>query len=133
MNACLLDTSVIIDYLKGKPEIVDLINNLEGEIFSSYICMAELYEGVNRVKDKKQMAKIVDKFFSSLNGIYGVDQNIAQKFGEIRADLKRKGNIIEDLDLILAATCLVNNLTLITLNQKHFSHVDKLELFQFNS
>lgn len=129
MSAYLIDTSVIIDYLRGKKEAVELLNNTEGEFFSSYVCLGELYEGVYRVSNSKEMADVVTRFFASLSGIFGVDENIAQKFGGIRADLKRQGNVIEDLDIFLAATCIVHDLTLITFNQKHFSRVDNLRLY----
>ncbi len=129
MKSYLLDTSVIIDYLRGKPQAVDLLNGISGGLYSSYICLAELYEGVHRVRNREEIEKIVTDFFMSLSLVYGVDEKIAQKFGEIRADLKRKGTVIEDLDLFLAATCLVHDLTLITFNQKHFSHVDQLLIY----
>lgn len=129
MSSYLIDTSVIIDYLRGKKDSVTLLNNIEGELFSSYICLAELFEGVYRVRDVEEMGKVVTNFFSTLSGIYSIDWAIAKKFGEIRADLKKKGKIIEDLDLLLAATCLVHNLTLITFNQKHFSRIDNLRLY----
>ncbi len=129
MISYLLDTSVIIDYLRGKETAVQLLDNLEEEFSSSYICMSEIYEGVYRVNNPKEIVKEVTKFFTSLSGIYGVDEGIAKKFGEIRADLKRKGTLIEDLDLLIAATCLVYDLTLITFNQKHFSRIANLKLY----
>lgn len=129
MKTYLLDTSVIIDYLRGKKDAVELLNNTDGKFFSSYICLAEIYEGVYRVSNKKEMAEVVINFFTTLSGIYGIDESIAKKFGEIRADLKKKGKVIEDLDLILAATCLVHDLTLLTFNQKHFSRIGDLHLY----
>lgn len=129
MKSYLVETSVIIDYLRGKPEAVNLLNNLKGDLYSSYICLAELYEGVFRVKNKEEMKEVIDKFFASLSSTFGVDENIAKKFGEIRADLKRRGQIIEDFDLMLAATCLANDLTLISFNQKHFSRVKDLDIY----
>lgn len=129
MISYLLDTSVIIDYLRGKQDVVDLLDNIEGDLYSSYICLAELYEGVYRGSNTNKVEQVVIKFFASLSGIFGVDEAIAKKFGEIRADLKTKGNVIEDLDLMIAATCLVNNLTLITQNIKHFNRVDNLAIY----
>src|SRR3989344_1819865 len=114
MISYLVDTSTIIDYLRGRQPSVELLNTIEGELVSSYICLAELYEGVYRVTNTTEMEKIVNKFFASLSFVYGVDAKIAKKFGEIRAQLKIKGAVIEDLDLMLAATCLVYDLTLIT-------------------
>lgn len=128
MNGYLIDTSVIINFLRDKGSTIETINNLEGELNSSYICLAELYEGVSRVMEKEKAEKAVLDFFSGLNFVYGIDKEIAKRFGQIRADLKIKGEIIEDLDILLAATCLANNLILITANLKHFSRIDKLEV-----
>lgn len=130
MNGYLIDTSVIINFLRDKGSAVETINNLEGELTSSYICLAELYEGIYRVREKETAEKAVVEFFAGLNSIYGVDKEVAKNFGRIRADLKTRGEVIEDLDILLAATCLANNLALITANPKHFSRIRGLEVLQ---
>ncbi len=128
MTTYLLDTSTIVYYLRGKQDAVNLLNTIEGELVSSYVCLAELYEGVFRVTNPFEIEEAVKKFFASLSFVYSLDEKVSKKFGELRANLKKKGEIIEDLDLMLAATCLVYNLTLITFNQKHFSHVPNLQM-----
>lgn len=127
MKTYFLDTPVIIDYLKGKEEAVDLVNNLKGKLVSSYICLSELYEGIFRSKNKNAESIILE-FFSGLSKTYGLNQKIAQEFGFLRKNLKQKGEIIEDLDIMIAATCLVYNLSLITLNKKHFARIKKLNI-----
>lgn len=129
MKSYLLDTSVIIDYLRGKKDAVELLNTTEGQFFSSYVCLAEIYEGIHRVSNREEKEEVATNFFASLSGIYGIDWEIAKKFGEIRANLKRRGKVIEDLGILLAATCLVHNLTFITFNQKHFSRIGDLRLY----
>ena len=129
MKSYLLDTSVIIDYLRGKEQAVELLNNIQGELSSSYFCVSELYEGVYRAREKERVEESVKTFFHSLSGIYTLDDSVAQKFGELRARLKKQGNVIEDIDLFIAATCLVYGLTLITYNKRHFSHIEELLLF----
>lgn len=129
MKAYLLDTSVIIDYLKGKEDAVILLNSLEGELTSSYICLAELYEGIYRVTQKEKVEEAVKTYFSSLATIYGIDAEVSQTFGKLRASLKKKGVIIEDLDLFIAATCIVHDLEIVTLNKKHFAHIEKLKIY----
>lgn len=132
MKAYLIDTSVIINYLRDKGSAVETINILEGELTSSYICLAELYEGVSRVREKEKAEKQVLDFFTGLNQIYSVDEDTAKHFGQIRARLKTKGEVIEDLDILLAATCVANNLVLATANHKHFSRVPNLEILPIN-
>lgn len=124
-----VETSVIIDFLRGKKKAVVLLDTIEGDIVSSFVCLAELYEGVYRSPNRTKHEELINTYFKSLHTIYGLDERIAQKFGEIRANLKQKGKIIEDIDLFIAATCLVYDLTLITFNSKHFSHVPNLHLY----
>lgn len=132
MSGYLIDTSVIINFLRDKGSTVETINNLEGELNSSYICLSELYEGISRVREKEKTEEAVLDFFAGLNSVYGIDKEIAKNFGQIRANLKIKGEIIEDLDIFLAAICLANNLILITANSKHFSKIKGLEILAIN-
>jgi len=107
------------------------MENLEGEQTSSFICLAELYEGVARSRNRQAEENNLVKFFSRLHNIFGIDNEVAKKFGEIRSTLKKSGNIIEDMDLLIAATCITYNQTLITRNQKHFSRIPDLRIYQF--
>ena len=54
--------------------------------------------------------------------------DIARTFGEIKAQLRRQGSLIEDFDLLVAATAWVNGLTLVTNNTAHFGRVGGLTL-----
>lgn len=129
MTTYFLDTSVIIDYLRGKKEVVDFVDKLERELVSSFVCLAELYEGIWRVKNREQAKNTILQFFASLSTVFGLDSKIAEKFGQIRKELKTQGNVIEDLDIFIAATCIVYDLSLITHNKKHFSRVRDLKIY----
>ena len=71
-------------------------------------------------------------FFASLTTIFGLNIEIAESFGKIRKDLKVQGKIIEDLDIFIAATCIVHDLTLVTYNKEHFSRVKDLKTYPQN-
>lgn len=128
MNSFFLDTSVIIDYLRGKDAAVRLVNGFTAELSSSYICLSELYEGVYRVDNPKEAEKVVANFFQGLSKIYDIDWETARQFGKIRSTLKKQGRVIEDLDLLIAATCIVHSVTLVTFNREHFSRISHLQL-----
>lgn len=129
MKSYFIETSVIVDYLKGKERAVFLIDSLPGNLVSSTICLAELYEGLYTIHNRKEQEEAVQVFFSSLTKIYGVDSDTAKKFGELRANLKKNGNIIEDFDLLIAATCISTGAILVTYNRKHFERITELEIF----
>lgn len=122
MKVYFLDTTVIIDYLRGREEAIRLIDSLDGKITSSYFCLAELYEGIYASKNKKAEEAIVT-FFSGLSKIFSLNKQVAKKFGEVRFTLRNKGKTIEDIDIFIAATCLTYDLILITYNKKHFERI----------
>lgn len=127
----LIETSVIIAYLKNLPEGREILEKLSGNLFSSVICLAELYEGIFLVgeKDQPKIKKGIDGFFQSLDSVLPVTLKIAQTFGRVRAFLRKKGKIISDLDILIAATCLSEELTLVTLNSKHFQRIPNLRVY----
>ncbi|HZQ07376.1 MAG TPA: type II toxin-antitoxin system VapC family toxin [Anaerolineae bacterium] len=65
-----------------------------------------------------------------VNGVIvlGVDDRIARRFGQIKTQLRRSGQLIPDFDLLIAASALVYNLTLITNNTAHFGRIPNLPL-----
>ena len=129
MKKYFIDTSVIAGFLRNKKESTEIIRNLDGEMVSSYISLSELYEGVYRSKFREKTEKGVKDFFSGLSEVYGIDEEVAKTFGKVRSELKKEGNVIEDIDIFLAATCLTYGLTMITLNKKHFDRVPGLQLY----
>jgi predicted nucleic acid-binding protein len=47
----------------------------------------------------------------------------ASRFAQLRALLRKQGNSIQDVDLLIAATALTHDLTLLTRNIKHFERI----------
>lgn len=128
MNAYFLDTSVVIDCIRGKKETIRFISNLKGSLFINYIVIAELSEGIYRVKDSKSMKTSIEDFMNGVDGVLPINYKVSKLFGKIRADLKEKGQIVEDFDILIASTCIENNLPIITLNRKHFDRIVGLEV-----
>ncbi len=60
--------------------------------------------------------------------ILNFDSKAARQAADIVAQLKNKRKTIDKPDLFIAATAVVNGLTLDTLNTKHFIHIDSLHL-----
>ena len=52
----------------------------------------------------------------------------AKQFGKIKANLKSKGKIIEDFDILIASIAIVSHCVLITNNREHFERIDNLQM-----
>jgi predicted nucleic acid-binding protein len=53
-----------------------------------------------------------------------------ERFGRIRGQLRRDGNLVGDMDLLIASTAIAHDLTLVTRNRRHFERIPGLELYQ---
>jgi predicted nucleic acid-binding protein len=53
-----------------------------------------------------------------------------ERFAYLRAELRRRGQLFPDLDLLIAATALQHDLTLLTRNVRHFNRIPDLRLYQ---
>jgi len=113
----LLDTTVIIDCLRGRREVVDFLTRIasEGSIVGCCaINIVEVYAGMR--ENERQVTK---KFLDSLE-YYEVTKNLAELAGEYKREYTGKGVTLSLSDVIIAAVAISNNLTLITDNLKHY-------------
>lgn len=130
----LLDTSILIELLRVKPEAKDFVDGHdEDTILTSSICEAEIYEGVYREKPENISAK--QKTFKNLLENFAdtvsFDSNQANIAGKIRAELSKKGSLIGDLDVLIAAAAMAKNAVLVTKNPKHFFKIPGLQVESF--
>lgn len=119
----LIDSDVLIDFLKNKNETVDFFSKIDrSEISTSIICVGEILEGLDKNKSEKFL-----KFINLIN-VVNIDLSVIIQFSKIRKQLRKQGNLIDNFDILIAATCLVNDLILITNNLKHFKRIENLKI-----
>ena len=125
----LIDTDWIIHYLNGQRETVKRLVSLRKEgLAISVISLAELYEGVYYSTNPEGDKKALDDFLTGVS-ILGLEDEICKIFGKERGKLRKLKIVIGDFDLLIAATCLCYNLTLLTNNIRHFKMVEGGILF----
>lgn len=127
----LLDTSVIIEILRGKTETENFISDHIDDSFStSCICEAEIAEGIYREKQenipirRQQMKKVL----TSLHQVLQFDSEQADIAGRIRAELGKAGQLIDDLDILIAAAAIHSQAAVVTKNPKHFLRIKNLQV-----
>jgi len=89
--------------------------------------MGEPYEGTYGSADPASAQEAIRSFLSGYEIITLTDPIVAE-FARLRALLRRQGNLIPDLDLLIAATAIVYHLTLATRNRRHYARVPGLRL-----
>ena len=123
----LIDTDVLIDNLRSKSRLSEEI--IEAGVVTTVINLGELVYGAFKSTDSKKALDLVDNFLIDLNiEIINLEKEIVYVFGKLKADLEKKGKRLDDFDLLIAATALVNGFILVTRNTKHFERIKGLKL-----
>jgi len=126
----LIDTDWVIDFLKGKKEIVDTLVSMEKMgLAISVISLAELYEGIYSSENQTKKMNGLNNFLSGVK-VFTIDDEIAKIFGKQRQALRKTGRLIDNFDLLIASTCLFYDLTLMTNNINHFERIEGLKLYK---
>lgn len=121
-----LDTNICVYWLKGimgidkKLFAIDIDN-----IFVSSITIAELlYGSYNSAKVDENLEKVYA--FEAAIKTFEIDRQCLEVYARIKAGLKAEGKIIDDFDILIASTAIVNDCILVTNNTKHFERINGL-------
>jgi tRNA(fMet)-specific endonuclease VapC len=101
-------------------DYLEFFNKLTINIISYY----EILRGLKDLGNEEKLRRF-DKFIQE-NELVFIKKDTIEKAAEIYAYLKKEGNLIEDADILMASTAIVEDLVLITNNIKHFKRVKGL-------
>lgn len=125
----LVDSDWLIDAFTGVPVAVNLLAELRREgLAVSIISFGELFEGAVGTADSAIELARIRRFLARLT-MLPLDDAIMERFAWTRADLRQRGQLIPDLDLLIAATALQHDLILLTRNRRHFDRIPGLRLY----
>ena len=127
LNSFTLDTDIVIELLKGNETIKRKMEALPPEIiiYITGLTVYELYKGVLYIGSKK-LENDLKNFLENIE-VLQLDPHIEKRAGEIYAYLKKKGEMISDADILIAATVLSNDSVLVTNNEGHFKRIKDLK------
>jgi tRNA(fMet)-specific endonuclease VapC len=124
----MLDTNICIFVIKRRPEeLLGIFNKNSGHMCISSITLAELLLGVEKSSQPERNLRNVEDFVSRLD-ILSYDDEAAGHYGDIRADLEKKGTVIGVNDLHIAGHARCRGLVLVTNNEKEFDRVEGLRI-----
>ena len=118
----LLDTNICISMLKNQHDVREAILKVKPEnCYVSEITLGELYFGAsfsnNKEERLKDVAFVIDHF-----KVIPVSETLPL-FGDIKADLRREGKLIDEFDILIGCAAILNHLTIVTDNIKHLGRL----------
>lgn len=126
-NKYLLDTNICIALLRGNRDIAKKIIDLgEGACHLSVITLYELMFGAYYSKREKQEVPKVKQFVERFPIVPLVDA--VEEYAIVKTRLRSSGILIDEFDLMIAASALAGSYTLVTDNIKHFQRITDLKL-----
>ena len=125
----MLDTNICIYAIKhGLREVIErLKEHNTSEICISSVTYAELIHGVEKRKAVDKNRTALTLLLTDIE-ILPFDISAAEGYGEIRAELERKGTLIDPLDMMIAGHARSLGYTVVTNNIKEFERIDGLRL-----
>lgn len=128
--AYLLDTDYAIQVLAGRQPAVAALQRLaNSRVGLSVITLGELYE---RAFESPNPQAYIASFrdFWHLYHLLPLTEPTMERFAEMRSSLRRRGQIIPDFDILIAATAIEHDLTLLTFNVRHFQRIRESTLYR---
>ncbi len=124
----MLDTNIVIYVIKRRPlEVLKMFNLHAREMCISSITLAELLHGAEKSSMVSRNLRKVEDFASRLE-VLPYNSDAASHYGNIRADLERKGTPIGVNDLHIAGHARSMGLILVSNNLREFQRVEGLRL-----
>ena len=123
-----LDTDILIEYFRGNEKIKKWINTLSDEdtIGITWLSFYEFFKGIfvsGKLEEESFLRKLLD---TSL--ILELSYESTKIGGEIYNSLKKKGQLINDADILIASIVKSHKATLVTNNTSHFSRIEGLKV-----
>jgi predicted nucleic acid-binding protein len=129
MSGFLLDTNCISELVRSKPEplVLEWMQAAnEGLLYLSVLTLGEIRKGVAGAPQSRRRTQLETWLELDLQArfsgrILPIDAPIADRWGLLAADAKRKGRALSAIDGLLAATALHHNLTIVSRNVADFA------------
>ncbi len=126
----LIDSDICSAHLKLRGPVTSRFLQYTGRLYISAVTVGELFAWALRAKAPPQRLQSLHDLLDDAV-VLDVTEAVGRKFGEVRAGLLDAGKPAPDMDLLIAATALVHNLTLVTHNVRDFANVPGLDMIDW--
>ncbi len=116
----LIDTDVLIEYLRGSDQAAEFVEGLEGNLLISAITVAELFSGARG----REELEALDHFILAFE-VVPIDEPLARAGGQLRREYNASHGV-GLADALIAASAVDRKAELVTFNRRHYPMVDDL-------
>jgi tRNA(fMet)-specific endonuclease VapC len=133
LKKALIDTDILSMYLRGDEKVKSKFEEYLSRHSTINISILSYYEILSGLK-YKNANKQMGSFFKLCEdaSIIPITEESCSKSADIFASLKKSGEIIDNVDILIAGICLENNFFIVTNNTKHFSRIKKIEIVNWS-
>lgn len=124
----MLDTNIVSYLLERNPTVVDRFDKafMNNDFSISNVVQYEIQRGIF-YRQSKKLQRSFDTFCNYIHVFPMTDFDFV-KAAQIYADLRKSGRLIEDADIFIGASAIVNNAVLVTNNEEHLGRIDGLQI-----
>ncbi len=123
----LLDSNICIHFFRGKFGLIDKLSAIGLENCAiSEITLAELVFGAENSDAPEKNHELIDKFVDQLTIIPIFDS--IRTYGQEKARLRKKGEMISDFDLLIGCTSVEKGLIMVTENIREFQRIRDIKI-----
>lgn len=122
MTPKLLDTDVLVEYLRGGSSAIRFLESLAGRLLVSVITVTELYAGVRHEEEEGRL----DQFFLAFD-VLDITGEIARLAGRYRREY-HPSHGTGLADALIAATAVTHEADFVTFNARHFPMLESIQV-----
>lgn len=128
MPRFLLDTNICIYMMKAPPSALAARFDKEQDgLAVSSITLAELLYGAANSARPKRNREGINLFLQAVD-VLDFDGKAAEHFGDLKAELRRRGTLVGPLDMLIAAHARSLSLVVVTNNRREFDRIPGLKV-----
>lgn len=129
MISYLVDSDILSFFINGNPRVLKVFqkkSEANAAVAISVITYFEILRGFKRhaIPHREQQFRLLSDSLT----VFSIDESIGEIAAGLYADLGRRGALLPDADLLIAATALRHGATLVTNNIRHFNRIPDLKI-----
>jgi len=134
MKPALIDTDILSLFFRNDLAVIEHFREYLQEYGRIEISILTFYEILSGLKHRDAL-KQIDMFceFVKHNTVLPITEKSVEISSDIYATLRKKGNQLDDIDILIAGVALAHDLILVTHNVHHFNRIEDLEVIDWSA